>query len=394
MMWKLGMKQWTLTIVLLFGLSSGVRSDDIQVAAELSPTLLREDVESLLLQLETVHPNARAYISQERYAKIQAYLRSQCDGPLTLQEFYGNIKVALDHLEEGHTLVRRPLGKTPDEQKRAAQAQLARAMATGSIHENSYGWARDRNVCILRYNRCGLPRERLQYKALFARMLTEMKANDTQGLIIDLRRNGGGSSRCTDELIRYLARTPFRQYERMAKRLTPQVSAFYKAVGIDYMTLLSEACDMSSLSLDPNGLPAERDFTVEAKWVAPAEESLRFAGPVYVLIGRGTYSSAMLLASTLRHYGLATLIGEETLPFVRSNQHYGDVVLVSLPHSQLMVQISTAVFTVARADREESDRIVPDYKVAPKKSDSSDDVDTAEAFAFDLFEKWCAEQGG
>ena len=44
--------QRTLVVILLLGLSSCVRSGDIQAAAELSPTQLREDVDFLFLQLE------------------------------------------------------------------------------------------------------------------------------------------------------------------------------------------------------------------------------------------------------------------------------------------------------------------------------------------------------
>ena len=334
-----------------------------------------------------------ANVSPGRYAKIQEYLRGQCNRPLTLQEFYRKAKVAVDNLDEGHTLVHPPLGKTPEEQRRAARAQLEVLLVTVGVNQNSYELLSDRGVCILRYNSCGMPRERPQYEAFFAEMFAKIRKTNIQGLIIDLRKNGGGHSGTSDLLLRCLARTPFRQYERMAKRLTPQAVAFYDSIGIDYMSHLNEGYETSSLALDPNGLPIQRDFTVEAKWVDPVDGSLRFTGPVYVLINRGTYSSAMLFASTLRHYGLATLIGEQTLPFVQGSQHYGDVMVVSLPHSQLTVQISTAVFTVVRADNEGGTRIAPDYKVVQKRSDTNSKIDTVEMFALDMFDKWSLEQG-
>ena len=162
---------------------------------------------------------------------------------------------------------------------------------------------------------------------------------------------------------------------------------FYKSIGIDYMSYLHEAYDTSSLTLDPNGVPTQRDFTVEAEFVDPVEEPFRLAGRVYVLIGRGTYSSAMLFAATVQHYELATLIGEETLPFCQGRQHYGDVVVISLPHSQLTIQISTAIFTVMRADKKGGTRIVPDHKVAQKRRDTNNKIDTVEMFALNMLEK-------
>ncbi len=153
------------------------------------------------------------------------------------------------------------------------------------------------------------------------------------------------------------------------------------------MSYLNEAYDTSSLTLDPNGVPTQMDFTVEAKLTDPVEEPLRFAGRVYVLIGRGTYSSAMLFASTVQHYGLATLIGEETLLFCQGRQHYGDVVFISLPHSQLTIQISTAIFTAMLADKKGRTGIVPDSKVAQKRRDTNNKIDTVETFALNMLEK-------
>jgi hypothetical protein len=373
--------------VIILGLCSWVRSGEVQTVVPLSPAQLREDIDFLFLQLETVHPNVRVNCPDERYAKIQKWLREQCTQPLTLQEFYQKATAAVDSLDEGHTLVHPPLGKTPEEQKKSFRAQLDEMMVPQADNPNSYELLPDRQACILRYNSCGLPRDRARYEALFAEMFAAMKKNNTGGLVVDLRRNGGGSSSNSDLLLRYFARAPFRQYERMAKRLTPQVIRFCKSLGIDYVSYLHQAYDTSCLTLDPNGVPTQRDFTVAARFVEPVEESQRFGGPVYVLIGRGTYSSAALLASTVQYYGRAALIGEETLPFVRGKEHYGDVVFVSLPHSQLTAQISTAVFTIMRADKETSARIVPDYKVVQRSSDTDKKIDTVETFALDLLEK-------
>jgi len=77
----------------------------------------------------------------------------------------------------------------------------------------------------------------------------------------------------------------------------------------------------------------------------------------------------------------------QTLPFVQGRQHYGEVVFISLPQSQLTVQVSTAVFTVMRADKERGTRIVPGYKVAQEKSDTDRKIDTVEMSALDLLEK-------
>jgi hypothetical protein len=172
----------------------------------LSPVQLKEDIDFLFLQLESIHPDVCANISRERYAKIQRSLHDQCGRPVTLPEFYKKAATAVDNLGEGHTLVQAPVGKTPEEQKKATQAELKEMLAAGGANQNSYELLPARKVCILRYRSCGLPRERPQYEALFAEMFAQMRKNEIQGLLIDLRRNGGGFSGTNDSLIRYFAR--------------------------------------------------------------------------------------------------------------------------------------------------------------------------------------------
>lgn len=376
------------TIVLVFVLSSWgvIYGSNIQTPVKLSPEELRRDTDFLFGQLEDVHPNIRVNLSEEDYAKIQHSAREQCRQPLSLQEFYEKMNDAMNRLGDGHVLVHAPLGSTPKEQKESAKVQFDQFLAANGVAQCSYELRHDLKVCILRYNYCGLPRELPLYEAFFAKMFTEMRNSGIGALIIDVRKNRGGFSGTNDLLLRYLARTPFRQYEKMAKRLTPQAAAFYRSFGVDYPAYLKATYDTSSLTFDPNGIVTEKSFTVKAKFVNPVEERLRFGGPVYVLIGRNTYSSAMLFASTIRYYKLATLIGEKTQVFCRDRQHYGDVIFFSLPNSQLIVQTSTAIFTVMAADDASATRIVPDFTVAPG-ADADNEGDAVELFALNLLEK-------
>lgn len=366
----------------ILGSFSNIYGNDIQNNIKLTVEQLKQDNDFLFNKLENVHPNIRAYVDEERYAKIQEYLQNQCTQPLTLKQFYQKVKIVLDNLEEGHTLVHHPLGSVPKEQEKSAQAQLNQLLTSDTVSQSSYKLLQSPNVCIFRYNHCGLPRETSRYDTFISKMFAEIRKNNIQDLIIDVRKNGGGFSGTNDLLIRYFAHEPFRQYENISKRLTPEAFSFYNTIGMDYMPYLHKAYDTTSLTLAPNGIPIQKDFTVQAKFINPVKKPLRFTGRVYVLVGRGTYSSAMLFASTIQHYKLATLIGEETLRFDR--QHYGDVVFISLPHSKLTFQVSTAIFTAMRSDSKSGTGIIPDYKVAQKKSDTKKKVDTVSAYVLNL----------
>ncbi|MFO0972575.1 MAG: hypothetical protein U1A27_03920 [Phycisphaerae bacterium] len=85
-------------------------------------------------------------------------------------------------------------------------------------------------------------------------------------------------------------------------------------------------------------------------------------GAVRVLIGRGTYSSAMMNALELRRAG-AVLVGE---PTGGKPNAYGEVRTFELPHCRLHVAYSTRYFRLVPADPES---VTPDVAVEPTIDD-------------------------
>ena len=66
------------------------------------------------------------------------------------------------------------------------------------------------------------------------------------------------------------------------------------------------------------------------------DHPLRFRGKTYVLVARGTYSSAVLFANVMQDYGFATLAG--TGDAARARQS-GGVQRIVLPHSKLAITV-------------------------------------------------------
>jgi C-terminal processing protease CtpA/Prc len=69
-----------------------------------------------------------------------------------------------------------------------------------------------------------------------------------------------------------------------------------------------------------------------------ARQSLNTKGRLFVIIGRGTYSSALQNAITLRQETNAILVGE---PTGGKPNHYGEVRRFRLPNVGLQIQYST-----------------------------------------------------
>ncbi len=130
-------------------------------------------------------------------------------------------------------------------------------------------------------------------------LLTYVDDHPVERLVVDLRRNGGGDSALSRPLIDGIARRP--------------------AVNRD--------------------------------------------GRLFVLIGRGTYSSAQLNANEFRRRTRAILVGE---PTGQKPNAYGEVRHFRLPHSGMEIQYSTKYF---RTDDADPPSMMPDIQVAPAYAD-------------------------
>ncbi len=92
----------------------------------------------------------------------------------------------------------------------------------------------------------------------------------------------------------------------------------------------------------------------------PHATPLRYAGPVYYLIGTHTFSSAQKCALAVRDFGLGTLVGEETgEPAVTT----GEVYPFTLPNSRLGATATTKTWLPAKPHRV-GEGVLPDI-VAP-----------------------------
>jgi len=99
-------------------------------------------------------------------------------------------------------------------------------------------------------------------------------------------------------------------------------------------------------------------------------KDLNRKGQLYVIIGRRTFSSAILNAARLRNETQAIFVGEAT---GSSANHYGEVKTFELPNSKLKVAYSTNYFKYSDTDG----FIVPDIPAEPSFSDYVKGIDPA-----------------
>ena len=90
---------------------------------------------------------------------------------------------------------------------------------------------------------------------------------------------------------------------------------------------------------------------------------------IYVVLGRDTFSSAILNAMSFKWMTKATFIGEET---AGKPNHFGEVKNFQLPNSKLYVMYSTKYF---KQIKKETNTIKPDVPIEMSFSDFTKGID-------------------
>ena len=186
------------------------------------------------------------------------------------------------------------------------------------------------------------------YTLFLADTFRELREKNTADLIIDLRRNRGGSVLLAEVLLALLTDRPFRLYKKVTCK-------------------------------GPGGGPV----TLDPPEVRPGRGSRQFSGRVYVLIGRGTASASVAFAAAVKHYGLGVLVGQET---GGRNAVYGSPRRFRLPHSGLRLSVASNHAVVVGPDA--PDRGVrPHHEVRQTSQDSARAIDTVLEFTLDLIRR-------
>ncbi len=173
-------------------------------------------------------------------------------------------------------------------------------------------------------------------------LFKEIRLTGCENLIIDISKNGGGSSENVELLLEYLTDKPFMLFDSCLVKITEANRAEY---------LYSYRSQMQQVE---GALYAEK-MTMRI----PEERENRFEGKLYLLIGPKTFSSSSAMASAFKCYDLGVLIGEETGGLTAT---YGDICSFQLPHSGIQFHVSTKYFVQA-CGKQDFHGVVPDVMV-------------------------------
>lgn len=199
-----------------------------------------------------------------------------------------------------------------------------------------------------------------EYQYFIDSIMSDIKENEAQNLIIDLRNNSGGDNEYSDYLVSYFADKSF----SWCSDFTLKSSAILKAqtrlnndTTANYFKAILEANDGEI-------------YKYQFDKIKPQPYTKRYKGKVYILINRHSYSMAAVASAMIQDYNFATIIGEETADFptlLASQFNY------SLPNTGIPVFVPKG-YMIRPNGSEKSIGVIPDIQIKDNFMTEKDEI--------------------
>ncbi|GAC1541091.1 MAG: hypothetical protein NVS3B16_04160 [Vulcanimicrobiaceae bacterium] len=212
------------------------------------------------------------------------------------------------------------------------------------------------SVGYIDYRAC---RDLEAFKRFLHATFTRISAAPVRALVIDIRRNGGGDDSLNDELWQYAAGKPFEQGNTMVVKVSHRMKA-----ALGFATYSAHYLPPSWFARD--GSVIEYRLPDILTMQRPRENPLRYTGPVYLLIGAHTASSALSCAEAAKTFRLATLVGEAPGQPIETN---GEVRPFYAPHTAVGAFFPTKFDIGPGRDSTRTQRIEPDVRIVTTPAD-------------------------
>jgi hypothetical protein len=205
------------------------------------------------------------------------------------------------------------------------------------------------------------------FRAFIDGAFRDFIAADADSLLIDLRDNPGGDNSFSDPMLAWFATREFRFCSTFRVRSSVAARASNRArldaapTSADSVTARYEA----AYAANPPGTV----FDFEIAPTAPRRGE-RYAGRVFLLLNRHSYSNTVLVAALAQDYGFATILGEETSDLAST---YGAMETFTLPRTGIVVGFPKARI-VRPSGQADARGVIPDVAIATPIQDSDDSV--------------------
>ena len=203
-----------------------------------------------------------------------------------------------------------------------------------------------------------------KYKFFLKQIFKDIKNDEITSLIIDVRGNTGGYPRDVSNLLHHITQRSFKTMDLSEMKVSQSYKDYFNegsSVNMYQVTLRRNSIhgiDINKLFGYENGdvIRESQEYTEDA-----IMENNEYAGDLYLLTDKRTFSAASSLAATFKCYELGLILGEETggTQVFHANSMYKQ-----LKYTNLVAGMATTrLYTNCAAVEEQG--IIPDIEVAP-----------------------------
>ncbi len=195
------------------------------------------------------------------------------------------------------------------------------------------------------------------FKSFVDESFAKFLAAKCDRLIVDLRGNPGGDNLFSDAMIAWFATRPFKFFSEFKVRVSPQSIA----ANADRIADDAEAAGPVSRQYAQLYAGAANGALVDFE-MQPAQPrgGERFAGKVFLLVDRQSYSNTVSVAALVQDYKFGTVLGEETSDMATA---HGAMEKFTLPATHIQVGYPKALIVRPNGDRKPRG-VVPDIAIA------------------------------
>jgi len=199
-----------------------------------------------------------------------------------------------------------------------------------------------------------------QWDTFLDQAIAAANARGAAGLIVDIRKNGGGSTDLGYALLARLTDRPYRMSSRLVWRRSEESDELFRMKAKPIWRWLTIVLPI--FIPEYTKLKHGEDVTYEFEATSRPRVEPGFDGPSCLLIGDQTFSAAMALADGMRTYDLMLTIGQPTGGVPNT---LGDIGPFQLPNSGIVVNFSQKMFIRASGDETDLGPVRPHIEVAP-----------------------------
>lgn len=202
----------------------------------------------------------------------------------------------------------------------------------------------DQQTAIMTINTFGSEYEK-QMRQFLKDSFEQIQKQGITNLIIDIRKNGGGTTNIAEYLYSFLSDKPYRVFAQVHVKYSDEA--------------LKELKIFDPILLFRVKVLNQKIIINRSSFKKPPKNPLRFNGNIYILTGPLTFSAATDFAAMIKDLSVGKVVGQETGGLASC---YGDVLSFTLPNSRLQLGVSFKYF-VRCGDFDDGKGVIPDIVV-------------------------------